>query len=60
MATLRLRHKEKVWKNLRDLLTVWARLFGTFRYCSQPKTLKIGLSEEPRNLNIVDLLTLPF
>jgi sterol desaturase/sphingolipid hydroxylase (fatty acid hydroxylase superfamily) len=46
--------------NYGSLLTVWDRLFGTFRYCSRPKTLKIGLSEEPRHLNILDLLTLPF
>jgi sterol desaturase/sphingolipid hydroxylase (fatty acid hydroxylase superfamily) len=46
--------------NYGSLLTIWDRLFGTFRYSRAPKTIKIGLREEPRHLNILDSLALPF
>ncbi|MBW4548497.1 MAG: sterol desaturase family protein [Symplocastrum torsivum CPER-KK1] len=46
--------------NYGSVLSVWDRLFGTFRYIRHPQTIKIGLSEEPRQLNLLDLLTLPF
>jgi len=46
--------------NYGSLLTIWDRLFGTFRYSRSPKTIKIGLREEPRHLNILDSLALPF
>lgn len=46
--------------NYGSLLTIWDRLFGTYRYIRNPQTIKIGLSEEPRQLNILDLLILPF
>jgi sterol desaturase/sphingolipid hydroxylase (fatty acid hydroxylase superfamily) len=46
--------------NYSSLLTIWDRLFGTYRYIRNPRTLKIGLVEEPRPLDIRKLLTLPF
>lgn len=46
--------------NFGSLLTIWDRIFGTFCYIRNPKRIKIGLIEEPRQLSMVDLLTLPF
>jgi sterol desaturase/sphingolipid hydroxylase (fatty acid hydroxylase superfamily) len=46
--------------NYGSLLSIWDRVFGTFRYCRRPKTIKLGLIEERRQLSIRDLLILPF
>jgi sterol desaturase/sphingolipid hydroxylase (fatty acid hydroxylase superfamily) len=46
--------------NYGSLLSVWDKLFGTFRYCYRPKTIKIGLIEERKHLNLKELLVLPF
>lgn len=46
--------------NYGSLLTIWDRLFGTYRYSRAPKTIKIGLIEEPRPLSLLELLALPF
>jgi sterol desaturase/sphingolipid hydroxylase (fatty acid hydroxylase superfamily) len=46
--------------NYGSLLTIWDRVFGTFCYIRDTKTINIGLIEAPRPLNIVDLFALPF
>lgn len=46
--------------NFGSLLTIWDRLFGTYRYCSDTKKIDIGLIEYPKPLSIMDMLTLPF
>jgi sterol desaturase/sphingolipid hydroxylase (fatty acid hydroxylase superfamily) len=46
--------------NFGSLLTIWDRVFGTYRYCSDAKKIDIGLIEYPKPLTILDMLTLPF
>ncbi|MFB8790422.1 MAG: sterol desaturase family protein [Potamolinea sp.] len=46
--------------NYASLLTIWDRLFGTFCYIRDTKTIDIGLEEAPKPLKIIDLLKLPF
>jgi sterol desaturase/sphingolipid hydroxylase (fatty acid hydroxylase superfamily) len=46
--------------NFGSLLTIWDRLFGTYRYCSDTKKIDIGLIEYPEPLSIKDMFTLPF
>jgi sterol desaturase/sphingolipid hydroxylase (fatty acid hydroxylase superfamily) len=46
--------------NFGSLLTIWDRLFGTYRYCSDTKKIDIGLIEYPEPLSIKDMFILPF
>lgn len=46
--------------NYGSLLTIWDRLFGTYCYVRDTKTIDIGLEEAPKPLSIIDLLKLPF
>jgi len=46
--------------NFGSLLTIWDRVFGTYRYCSDTKKIDIGLIEYPQPLSFVDMLTVPF
>lgn len=46
--------------NFGSLLTIWDRVFGTYRYCSDTKKIDMGLEEYPKPLSILDMLTLPF
>lgn len=46
--------------NFGSVLTIWDRLFGTYRYCSDTRKINIGLEEYPKPLSIVQMLLLPF
>lgn len=59
----RIHHSEIVEEtdsNFSSVLTIWDRLFGTYRYCSDTSKIKIGLIEYPRPLNIFDMWVVPF
>lgn len=59
----RLHHSQIVTEtnsNYASLLSVWDRLFKSFRYSQNPQSIQLGLREEPRDLNFVKLLKLPF
>jgi sterol desaturase/sphingolipid hydroxylase (fatty acid hydroxylase superfamily) len=51
---------EETDSNFGSLLSIWDRLCRTLCYHRNPHSIKLGLIEERRQLNIVDLLTLPF
>lgn len=46
--------------NYGSILSVWDRLFKSFRYRRNPQNIKLGLIEEPRELNLLKLIRLPF
>ncbi|MEW6499317.1 MAG: sterol desaturase family protein [Cyanobacteriota bacterium] len=46
--------------NFSSLLTIWDRVFGTYRYCRDTRKINIGLEEYPRPLNVFEMLILPF
>ena len=46
--------------NYGSLLTIWDKIFQTYRYNNQPETIKLGLIEDQQNLRILDLLKIPF
>jgi sterol desaturase/sphingolipid hydroxylase (fatty acid hydroxylase superfamily) len=46
--------------NFGSLLTIWDRIFGTFRYHRDARKIDIGLVEYPRPLNVLDSLAIPF
>lgn len=46
--------------NFGSLLTIWDRIFGTFRYYRDTSKINIGLEEYPKPLNVLDALILPF
>lgn len=51
---------EETNSNYASLLTIWDRIFQSFRYSKKPETIQIGLIEEPKELNVLKLLSLPF
>ncbi len=57
-------HHSKIVKetnsNYASLLTVWDRLFKSFRHTQKPNAIQIGLLEESKELGFVQLLKLPF
>jgi sterol desaturase/sphingolipid hydroxylase (fatty acid hydroxylase superfamily) len=46
--------------NFGSLLTIWDRIFGTFRYHRDALKINIGLEEYPQPLNLWDSLAIPF
>ena len=46
--------------NFGSLLTIWDRMFGTYRYCSDTRKINMGLEEYPKPLTVMDMLILPF
>lgn len=59
----RLHHSQIVKEtnsNYCSLLSLWDRLFKTYRHHRNPQAIKLGLEEEARELNAVKLLKLPF
>jgi sterol desaturase/sphingolipid hydroxylase (fatty acid hydroxylase superfamily) len=42
------------------LLTIWDKLFQTFYYPKYPDKIHLGLPEYPKNLNVLQLILLPF
>jgi sterol desaturase/sphingolipid hydroxylase (fatty acid hydroxylase superfamily) len=46
--------------NYASLLSIWDKLFHSFRDHSYPQAIKIGLQEVPKDLNLATLLKLPF
>lgn len=59
----RLHHSQIVKEtnsNYASLLTIWDRLFWSFRDSSNPQLIKLGLVEETRELDFLRLLKLPF
>ncbi|HEY9605210.1 MAG TPA: sterol desaturase family protein, partial [Allocoleopsis sp.] len=51
---------EETDSNFGSLFSIWDWVFATRRYHRNTRSIKLGLIEERRQLNIVDLLTLPF
>jgi len=51
---------EETNSNYASLLTIWDRIFQSFRYRDNPEDIKLGLSEDYERLNLLKLLTLPF
>jgi sterol desaturase/sphingolipid hydroxylase (fatty acid hydroxylase superfamily) len=51
---------EETYSNYASILSLWDRIFQSCRYSQTPEAIKIGLMEESRELNILNLLTLPF
>lgn len=59
----RLHHSQIVIEtnsNYASLLSIWDRLFKSYRHHKNPQTIQLGLIEEPQELNFVKLLKLPF
>jgi sterol desaturase/sphingolipid hydroxylase (fatty acid hydroxylase superfamily) len=46
--------------NYGSLLTIWDKLFQTFYYPKYPEKIDLGLPEYPQNLNVLQLILLPF
>jgi sterol desaturase/sphingolipid hydroxylase (fatty acid hydroxylase superfamily) len=46
--------------NYASLLTIWDRLFQTCYYPKYPDKIDLGLPEYPKNLNVLQLILLPF
>ncbi|MFB2921686.1 sterol desaturase family protein [Aerosakkonema funiforme] len=46
--------------NYASLLSVWDRIFKSYRYSKNPQWIKLGLEEETRKLDFLQLLKLPF
>lgn len=59
----RIHHSQLVQEtnsNYASLLSFWDRLFSTYWFNKNPQSIEIGMVEESRELNIRQLLTLPF
>ncbi len=46
--------------NYASFFTIWDRLFQTYYYPKYPEKIDLGLPEYPKNLNILQLMLLPF
>lgn len=46
--------------NYGSILSLWDRLFKTFRYRQNPQDIQLGLIEDQRNLNTWQLIALPW
>lgn len=46
--------------NYGSLLSIWDKIFLTYRYSKNPERIKLGLAEYKQNLRILDLLIIPF
>ncbi|MBE9227966.1 sterol desaturase family protein [Phormidium sp. LEGE 05292] len=51
---------EETNSNYASLLTIWDRIFQSFRHRNDPENIKLGLSEEAKEFNLITLLSLPF
>jgi len=59
----RIHHSQNVKEtnsNYGSLLSLWDKIFNSFRTHKNPQTIKIGLREEAREINLINLLKLPF
>ncbi len=52
--------KKEATSNYASFFTIWDILFNSYNYPQSPKTIKLGLSQEKRELSIINLLKLPF
>lgn len=46
--------------NYASLLTIWDRIFQSFRHRDDPENIQLGLTDKPKELNLINLLSLPF
>ncbi|MFB2838804.1 sterol desaturase family protein [Floridanema evergladense] len=51
---------EETNSNYASLLTIWDRIFQSLQHRNDPENIKLGLTEEPKQLNFISLLSLPF
>jgi sterol desaturase/sphingolipid hydroxylase (fatty acid hydroxylase superfamily) len=52
--------KKEATSNYASFFTIWDILFKSYNYPQSPKMIKLGLFQEKKELNLINLLRLPF